>query len=259
MKSKQKIYHLGILSILLIILALPVVATVFYALSSSWGATILPDNLTFKNFIDLWQEARFQAALIHSLWICLLSLLLSVVVIFPVAFVVHCYLPRLKGLMNVIVVLPFAIPPVVSSVGLLALYSSGPITLTNTPWILVFCYFIIALPFIYKAIDNNFQALNLPELMEAAKILGASTAQTIIWVILPNMQKGILVAVFLSFSFLMGEFLFANILVGSGYETLQVYLYGIRQKSGHFSAAVVISYFLLIFISTWLANRFSRR
>lgn len=257
MKSNRT-HHIIVLSILLILLALPVVATLFYALASSWGATLLPDSLTTHWFTDLWQETRFQAAFMRSLWICLLSLLLSVLVIFPVVFVVHQYFPRLKNAMNIIVVLPFAIPPVVSSVGLLELYSSGPIVLTNTPWILVFCYFIIALPFIYKAMDNNFQALNLTELTDAAKMLGAGTMQAIWQVVLPNMQKGILVAVFLSFSFLIGEFLFANILVGSGYETLQVYLYGIRQKSGHFSAAVVITYFLLIFVSTWLANRLSR-
>ncbi|GKT39691.1 hypothetical protein LOCUS_17060 [Campylobacter jejuni] len=59
---------------------------------------------------------------------------------------------------------------------------------------------------------------------------------------------------FLSFSFLIGEFLYANILVGSAYETLQVYLYNIKNQSGHYSSALVIVYFVLIFITTFIAS-----
>ncbi len=59
---------------------------------------------------------------------------------------------------------------------------------------------------------------------------------------------------FLSFSFLIGEFLYANILVGSTYETLQVYLYNIKNQSGHYSSALVIVYFVLIFITTFIAS-----
>ncbi|EAH5389388.1 ABC transporter permease, partial [Campylobacter jejuni] len=49
-------------------------------------------------------------------------------------------------------------------------------------------------------------------------------------------------------------FLYANILVGSAYETLQVYLYNIKNQSGHYSSALVIVYFVLIFITTFIAS-----
>ena len=59
-------------------------------------------------------------------------------------------------------------------------------------------------------------------------------------------------------SFLLGEFVFANMLVGTRYETLQVYLYNMRATSGHFTSALVMSYFLLTLLLTWAANRFHR-
>ena len=46
----------------------------------------------------------------------------------------------------------------------------------------------------------------------------------------------------------------ANLLVGSQYETLQVYLYNMRNGSGHFTSALVISYFAVVLLVTWLAN-----
>ena len=176
------------------------------------------------------------------------------VLILPLLFVVHYHFPRLDALMNILILLPFAVPPVVSSVGLLQLYGSGPLAMVGTPWILIGCYFTVALPFMYRAITNNLQAINLRDLMDAAQLLGASTWQAAILVVLPNLRKGLMVALLLSFSFLFGEFVFANILVGTRYETLQVYLNNMRNSSGHFTSAVVISYFLFVLLLTWAAN-----
>jgi len=250
----EKLYHRSISVLLLLVLMLPLAATLVYALATSWGATVLPDGFTLHWFIDLWNDPRFLIALGHSLLVCLGALLLSIVVILPLMFVIAYYFPRLGTLMNILILLPFAVPPVVSVVGLMQLYSSGPLTLVGTPWILIGCYFSIALPFIYRAVSNNLQAINLPDLMDAAHLLGASTWSAAFFVILPNVRKGCFIAVLLSFSFLIGEFVLANILVGSRYETLQVYLFNMRSSSGHFTSALVISYFAVVLVMTLLAN-----
>ncbi|MEN3261241.1 ABC transporter permease subunit [Sodalis endosymbiont of Spalangia cameroni] len=258
MSQAELLWHRGVVALLLVILLLPLAATLVYALSTTWGATILPQGFQLKWFADLWRDPRFLAALGHSLLICLGALLLSVLLVLPVIFVIAYYFPWLDGVMNILILLPFAVPPVVSSVGLLQLYSDGPLTLTGTPWILVCCYFTLMLPFIYRAVNNNLQAINLRDLMDAAHLLGASTAQAALLVILPNLRKGCMIAMLLSFSFLIGEFVFANLLVGNRYETLQVYLYNMRNGSGHFTSALVISYFVVVLLLTLLANALGR-
>ncbi|MGC3292919.1 ABC transporter permease, partial [Pseudomonas aeruginosa] len=75
-------------------------------------------------------------------------------------FVIHYHFPRLDCVMIVLILLPFAVPPIVSSVGLLQLYASGPLDMIGTPWVLVGCYFTIGLPFMFRAITNNLQAIN---------------------------------------------------------------------------------------------------
>ena len=94
--------------------------------------------------------------------------------------------------------------------------------------------------------------------MDAAHLLGASSRRAFLLVVIPCLRKGLLAALFLSLSFLLGEFVFANMLVGTRYETLQVYLYNMRSTSGHFTSALVMSYFLLTLLLTWAANRFHR-
>ncbi|RYM75935.1 ABC transporter permease [Serratia liquefaciens] len=247
-------YHRVVSGLLLLILLLPLAATLIYALATQWGATILPDGFTLKWLVALWSDPRFLLALWHSLLICFGTLVLAVVVILPTMFVIAYYFPKLDTVMNVLILLPFTVPPVVSAVGLMQLFAADPLPLLGTPWILIGCYFSITLPFIYRVISNNMQAINLRDLMDAAHLLGASTWQAALLVVLPNLRKGGMIAVLLSFSFLIGEFVFANLLVGSQYETLQVYLYNMRNGSGHFTSALVISYFAVVLIVTWLAN-----
>lgn len=256
MSRSEYLYHRVVVWLVFAILALPLLATLLYALATRWGATIVPDGFTLKWLIQLWSDPRFLTALWHSLLICFGSLLFSLLLVLPTMFVIAYYFPKLDAVMNILILLPFAIPPVVSSVGLLQLYSAPPLMLTGTPWILLGCYFTIALPFIYRAIANNMQAINLRELIDAAHLLGASTWQAALLVVLPNLRKGATIAVLLSF--LIGEFVFANLLVGTRFETLQVYLYNVRNSSGHFSSALVISYFFVVLLVTWLANTLNR-
>lgn len=248
--SKPRFYHTLVLLVILLILATPVVATALYALATEWSVSLWPKGFTMDWLLTLWTDTRFMIALRNSLLVCIAAIILAIALTLPVLFCVHCFYPKLKPWVNVLVMLPFAIPPVVSSVGLLQLYSGGVLPITGTPWILIGCYFSIALPFIYRALDNNMQAIRLKDMMEAGHLLGASTVKTLFFVVLPNLKKGMLVSFFISFSFLIGEFVFANILVGGRFETLQVYLYSLKNMSGHYSSALVLSYFAVIWLIT---------
>jgi len=256
--NASSLYHRLVVYLLFLILLLPLAGTLLYSVATSWSASLLPSGLTLKWYVALWSEPRFLAAFGQSLLVCVGALILSVVLILPLLFVVHYHFPKLDALMNILILLPFAVPPVVSAVGLLQLYGSGPMAMVGTPWILIGCYFTIALPFMYRAITNNLQAINLRDLMDAAQLLGASTWQAAFLVVLPNLRKGLMVALLLSFSFLFGEFVFANLLVGTRYETLQVYLNNMRNSSGHFNSALVISYFAFVLLLTWVANRLNK-
>ena len=252
-------YHRTVVYLLLALLALPVLGTLIYSMSERWDATVLPHGLTLHWYASLWQDQRFLMAFWHSLAICFGTLFLSTVVIVPAVFAIQYEFPRLDRWMNILILLPFAVPPVVSSVGLLSLYSSGPLPMIGTPWILLGCYFTIALPFMYRMLSDSLRAIDVRELMDASHLLGASAPRAFLAVILPSMRKGLLASLFISFSFLLGEFVFANMLVGTRYETLQVYLYNMRNSSGHFTSALVMSYFMVTFGLTWLAMRLGSR
>ena len=111
----------------------------------------------------------------------------------------------------------------------------------------------------YRAIANSMNAMNLEDMVEAAHLLGASTFRIFFYIVVPNARKGLVVSLFLCFSLLIGEFVFANLLAGTQYETVQVYLFNVRHESGHYSSAIVISYFALMLVMTMLAIKWGSR
>lgn len=252
------VYHGSVIGLVVLILALPIVATVLYAFSTHWGPTILPDGLTLKWVSQLVHDPRFMVALGRSFLICLATLAFSTLLVLPMVFAVFYYFPKLKEWMEVVIILPFAVPPVVSSVGLLQIYAGDPLPIVGTPWILIGTYFTITVPFMYRALANGLEGINLKDLIDAAHLLGANTFSAFMRCILPNLNRALLASLFISFSFLMGEFVFANILVGTRFETLQIYLYTKRMTSGHLNAGIVATYFFLTLILTWVAMYISR-
>ncbi len=235
-----------IVGAVLLYLLLPLLATLLYSFSTKWQATILPENWTFEWFQTVLRDERFWIALGRSFTVCCLTLAVHIIVMVPTAFLIAVYFPKLEKVMNVLVMLPFAMPGVVMAVGLLKLYSSGPLPIAGTVWILIGSYFTVGLPYMYQGIRNSLKNMDLHTLMEAAELLKATKVKAFLYVVLPNISKGVLVATLLTFSVLFGEFVLANILAGGGYETIQVYLYSKNQASGHFTSVIVISYFVFI-------------
>jgi putative spermidine/putrescine transport system permease protein len=237
------------------LLALPLAATLLYSFSSRWGATVLPDGLSLDWYAQLWAEPRFLPAFGRSLLAAGAALLLALLVVVPAAFVLLLYFPRLEPWVSGLILLQFALPPVVSSVGLLQLY--GDSALAGTPWLLIGCYAVMVLPFLYRAMLIGLAGASLRELVDAARLLGASTPRALLHVVLPGLRRGLLAALFLSLSMLMSEFVFANILVGGTYETLNVYLYSMRATSGHLTSAVVSVSIVFTLLLSAIAGRFA--
>ena len=90
-------------------------------------------------------------------------------------------------------------------------FLSNTFNIINTPPLLVCAYVIIALPFVYRAIDNSLRSINTTVLTEAAYSLGSGWWRTFLTVILPNIWPGVISAALLTFSTVMGEFTLATL------------------------------------------------
>lgn len=245
--------HYIITGIILLFLSIPVIGTILYSLSSSWGASVLPDGFTFKWFQMLFEDARFTASLQRSFLISIISLAVSMVVVIPSIVISAYYFPRILKVIEFLSLLPFMVPAVVLAVGLLKVYSGLDINIFGVPVIIIGAYFSVAFPFLYRGIKNSLDALHLKSLVETVNILGGTNFDAFRYVIMPNLKKGIISSGILSIAILLGEFMYANLLIGGRFETLQVYLYNMKGKSGHITSAMVTLFFIFIFAVTFTA------
>jgi putative spermidine/putrescine transport system permease protein len=141
-----------------------------------------------------------------------------------------------------ITVLPFVVPPIVLVVGLFDFFKffSPDWLLQNfvfSPKFLVAAYVVLALPYVYRALDAGVRAIDIHTLTEAAESLGASRTRTLFRVILPNLREAVLAACLLTFVIVLGEFTIASIAL---YQTFPVYITTIGSAQAYPAAALTV-------------------
>ncbi|MDQ7093080.1 ABC transporter permease [Desulfosporosinus sp. PR] len=256
---KRGIFSRVVLIIILAYLFFPIIATLLFSLATKWSTTILPEGYTLSYYQQLFNSPEFIQALLRTIFVSFATIILSILIIIPSMYLAIVYYPRLEKLFEFLSILPFAMPGVILAIGLIQMYSKGPLRISNTPWILIGSYFVLILPFMYQATKNSFRTINVKALTEAALMLGCGKLETFVKIIFPNVLRGVVSAALISVSVLFGEFVLANLLVGDNYETIQIYLYKLQKVDGHTANALVASYFLVILLMSlvliWLAFR----
>lgn len=240
-----------LMGLYLLLLVLPVLAVALNAVGTDWAGTVLPEGYTAKWLLQAAADPRFNEALRNSLILSFGTLAVSALVCVPAILVAHCYFPTLDRWLAGLVVLPYAVPGIVLALGLLRLYSGNyGIQLNGTPWVLVFGYIPLGASFYYVPIKSNLRALPVAELFEAGYLVGASDLAIMRRVILPSVARGLVVGLVMNFTLVISEFVYANLLVGSFFPTLQIFMNVIRAGSGHLTSVVVTAYFLVVWVAT---------
>ena len=254
-RGRSFVFSLDVLFLLLvaIYLLVPLVATLVFGLQGNNG-------LDFHSYQEIFTDKNFGQTLLLSLELALATTVLSIVLITPSVYWVQLRLPRLRLLLDILSLVPFAVPPIIMSLGLLEVYgssnmfinvlslglvpvlSNNPFNIVNTPQLLVCAYVIVALPYVYRPIDNSMRAINTIVLTEAAYSLGSGWWRTFLRVIMPNIWPGVISGALLTFSTAMGEFTLASLF---GIFTFPIYLNGVGQSDAHKAASLSILSFML--------------
>jgi putative spermidine/putrescine transport system permease protein len=147
----------------------------------------------------------------------LATIVVGVLLVVPTAYWVRLKLPRWRPFMEFITLLPLVIPPIVIVFGYIRLYNTSswlPLTgsATGTNILLMCGYVVLALPYMYRAIDTGLRAIDVTTLTEAAQILGAGWITILARIILPNVAVAVLSGAFLTFAIVIGEFVMAALL-----------------------------------------------
>jgi sulfate transport system permease protein len=155
---------------------------------------------------------------------------------------------RGRGLIDVLIDLPFALPTIVVGLTLLALYgTSSPlgVDITYTKPGIVLALMFVTLPFSVRAVQPVLAELDR-DMEDAAATLGAGPLTVFRRVILPNLTPAILSGVGLSFSRAIGEFGAVVLIAGNlpfKTEVSSLYIFGQIEndnQAGASAASIVL-------------------
>ncbi len=210
---------------------------------------------TFAAYRVAFSDPEFYANFGASLGWAALTIVISLLLIVPTAYLVHLRYKRLRPVVEFITLMPFVVPAVVLAFGLLRIYGRPPLVLSRTPILLIAGYVTLSFPYMYRAVDTGLRAIDVRTLTEAAQSLGASTRTILFSVIFPNLRVAILSGVFLTFAIVMGEFTFASLMY---WDAFGPYMEEVGAMQAYTPQALAVVSFALTWISIGVIQRVAR-
>ena len=211
-------------------------------------------NFSFKDFAGKWSLVSWKAifaqddlksAMVTSLELAAIVIVLVFVLVVPTVVWVHLKLPRLRRPLELICLLPLAIPGIVLVVGVASIYRWISINISESPLMLAGVYSMLILPYTYRSLSAALNAVDVHTLAEASRTLGASTYKMLVGVIMPTIRSGVMSGTVISIALVLGEYTISSLL---NYQTLQVQISLVGQSDGHIAVAISLAALLFVFI-----------
>ncbi|HWU16934.1 MAG TPA: ABC transporter permease subunit [Devosia sp.] len=222
---------------------IPLLATFEFSLRMRRG------TYSFDAYASVFADPAFARSFTYSVVVGLFTIVVGVLVVVPAVYFVRLRMPWLRPFMEFVTLLPLVIPALVLVYGYIRLYNSSSLipftgSALGTDILLTCAYVTLALPYMYRAVDNGMRTIDIGTLTEAAQIMGANQVQIIGQIILPNILVAILSGAFLTFAIVIGEFTIASLLNRPAFGP---YLVGIGTNRAYEPAALAI----ISFVITW--------
>ncbi|GHO48391.1 carbohydrate ABC transporter permease [Ktedonospora formicarum] len=258
----------------------PVVQAIYYSFYRWSGFGPLTDFIGLKNYVTAFQNTTFVAAFVHNIEILVLSLIFQLTLSFILALVIGKTLPG-RAIFRTIFFMPFILSEVIAGYIWMFIYNpnGGLVNVAlqhiipgfqSQEWLgnpnivllsifvaMIWKYFGLHLVLFGAAIQN------IPdEIVEAARIDGASIFQVVRYVTLPLLGSTVRLSIFLSALGSLQYFDLIWIMSNGGpvhaSETMSTYLYkaGFQSFQLGYGSAVGVIMMLICFVFSILYQRF---
>lgn len=251
-KIKEKV-KLILLNIGFILLSFLTLIPILYAFSISISGSnsiistefhILPKTITMDNYITILTERPFGRWFVHSLLLSALTVLLTMLVAVPAAYVFSRmrFVGRKRTLYILLVLNAF--PAILSMFAIYRIIKT--LNLLNSYMGLVFIYAGSMAIFVFWNMKGYFDSI--PEAVEdAARIDGVNDRQLITKIVMPLARPSIIISSVLVVIYVWNEYIFSTVfLSGAEKNTLAVALYSLQATDYTrnwplFSAAAILT------------------
>jgi multiple sugar transport system permease protein len=259
-KLRRSILYWLLLSPLIVVILFPFAIILITALKPQTevlNPTWWPSDVQWRNFVDMWDAAKFGPALINSLYVSIASTLLALLVSIPAAYGLSRFRFAGRGAFQQFLLVSQMLSPIVLVLGLFRL--AALLGLIDRLPSVIFIYAAFNIAFSVWMLRSYFNTIPR-DLEEAAWIEGASRTKTLIKVFLPLAVPAITVTAIFTFINAWNEFVIAlTLLRRQESYTLPIQIFSLvagryTVEWHHVMAAALAATVPVAIVFAWLQN-----
>ncbi|MBB5427214.1 putative spermidine/putrescine transport system permease protein [Paraburkholderia sp. JPY158] len=261
--------------VVLFVIVLPGVQLVRYSFNHFDSVQMMQAAFTLENYVQFLTDPYYHAVLWTTIKVAALCTALSLVLGFPVAYVLAKTQSRYKSQLVMLLVFPLLVGNVVRAAGWMVMLGNAgfvnatlialgvvdqPVRLLYTPFAVVAGTTAVVLPYMILTLQSVLEGLDF-SIEEAARNLGASFAQTLARVVLPIAAPGVAAGTMLVFILCMNAYATPVLLGGTGITMMTPAIYDQIAKANNWPFGAVLSLvsmvvtFALALLSHWIIQR----
>ena len=214
---------------LILILPILVLVLISFSKDGAWTVQILPTEYTLDHYKALFTDERTWRPIWNSLQMGAVATVGNILFGVAAAYAMVRLSFKGKALLDVLIMIPWALPGTVVAVNLIAAFSTESVftfnqVLIGTFWILPLAYFVRHLPLVFRSTSASLMQLD-QSIEEAARSLGASWWYSFKKIVLPLTLSGIIAGTLLALVQSIGEFVASILLYSTSTIPLSVAIF----------------------------------
>lgn len=261
--GKYTAMFLSTIGVVILLLPILVLILISFSTDGTWTTQILPPEYTFSHYVELFTDSKTWRPIANSFKMSFVATVGNVIFGVAAAYAIVRLKFKGKTLLDVFIMLPWALPGTVVGINLItafstpSAYSFGQV-LVGTFWILPLAYFVRHLPLVFRSTSATLMQMD-PSIEEAARNLGASWWYSFRRIVFPLSLSGILAGTLLAFVTGIGEFVSSILLFTSRTAPISVEIFQ-RMYAFEFGTACaygvlqIILIIIVLFISKKLTG-----
>ena len=260
MEARATRITLSVWALLVVLfLWIPLVLICVYAFNSSNIQSWPIAGFSTKWFHTAWQNTEARDALVLSLKAAGLSTAIALVLGSAAAAAVSRFRFFGRDAITFLLVLPIALPGVVTAIALNSFFRNNPIHhIDPSLWTIVIGHATFCIVIVYNNVVARLRRTQT-SLTEASMDLGADGWQTSRFVTLPVVSTALVAGALLAFALSFDEVIVTTFTAGAQ-NTLPIWIFGNLQRGVELPQVNVVVFFVIVMtvIPVWIAQRLTR-
>ncbi len=260
MKEKTKLVYKVIVGIFLCFLLLPLAVIFIWSFTKNWPwPKILPENFGLRGWLYFINpSSKSISTLIFSIFLSFTVTVITLGITIPAAKALALYRFKGKKLIELLIFAPIIVPTVTVAMGIHLQFIK--IGLANTFLGVVLVQLIPCIPYSIRILKSVFELIG--EDMELqAKVLGANSLQTFIYITFPILLPGVISAGSMAFIVSFSQYFLTFLIGGGKIVTFSMLMFpyiqsGDRMMGSVYSVVFILTTLTFLIIVEKLTNKF---